>query len=88
MKLEDINKSTWFVDRYVKHVPKHFVATHSKVTDENLTWVYERTYGRFSIVRPNPVQEDDSMLVSTFWLENVYAFEDPKEAVQFELTWA
>jgi hypothetical protein len=28
------------------------------------------------------------MLVSTFWLENVYAFEDPKEAVQFELTWA
>ena len=45
MKLEDINKSTWFVDRYVKHVPKHFVATHSKVTDENLTWVYERTYG-------------------------------------------
>ena len=88
MKLEDVNKSTWFVERYVKHVPKHFVATRSTVTDENLAWVYERTYGRFSIVRPSPLTEDGSMLNTSFWLENIYAFEDPKEAIQFELTWS
>ena len=76
MKIEDINKSTWYKKRCVGYVPRHFIITQTPVTNENLTWLYERTYGRFAFIEHElPVWEEQSL-----------AFEDPKEAVQYELT--
>jgi hypothetical protein len=44
-------------------------------------WILERLTGRFAIVLNN----DGSFLA----LDNLYpAFEDPKEAVFYELTWS
>ena len=86
MNIEDINKSTWFTKRYVEHVPCHFVTASTPVDDENLAWVYQKTHGRFSIVQPTDdrYRNDETY----FYNIKVYAFEDPKEAVQFELTWS
>ena len=83
MKIEDINKSTWFINRYVNHVPCHFVPTRTPVSDENLAWVYQKTFGRFSIIAPAESNNDLS-----FYNIKLYSFEDPKEAVQYELTWS
>jgi hypothetical protein len=54
---------------------------NTPVQDETKMWILERLTGRFAIVLNN----DGSFLAS----DNLYpAFEDPKEAVFYELTWS
>jgi len=84
MKFENINLTTWFAERNIQsHCPPHFTSTRTRLTPEALNWVSEKTYGRYAIVKNSSVET---------WSEafyfNVVAFEDPKEAVQFELTWS
>lgn len=74
--IEDINLYTWFVDRNVNPCPEHFVKSKTELTEESKAWIYEKLTGRFSIGHS-----------SGFFMGLCPAFEDPKEAVFYELTW-
>lgn len=74
-----INLYTWFDARQLDFRPKHFITTRTAVTDESLEWIFEKLQGRFYLE-----QEHDSFLGS----KSYPYFEDPQEAILYELTWA
>lgn len=78
--IEDINLYTWFTDRELDFTPEHFVETTTPISDNSKIWILEKLTGRFSI---GPGQETRA----GFLLDLVPYFEDPKEAVFYELTW-
>ena len=74
---------TWFSDRELTYTPKHFVVTSYPCTSESKQWVLDKFSGRFSIVQVN---NDNSMF--SMLSNGCLAFEDPQEAVFYELKWA
>lgn len=79
--IDDINFYQWFGERELSFVPKHFVISSTPITDESREWIFEKLTGRFALV----FNVDGSY--SVFSGLRV-AFEDPKEAVFYELTWS
>lgn len=79
-----IDPTTWFSERELKHTPKHFVVSKTHLTLESKVWILNKLKGRFSIT----YSEDsiDDLLV--FHTMGNPAFEDPKEAILYELTWS
>lgn len=75
--VDDINLSTWFIDRELDFTPSHFVSSKVPLTDEAKVWILEKLTGRFSI----------SGLSTGFFGSPFPHFEDPKEALFYELTW-
>ena len=73
--IDDINLYTWFMDRDINPCPDHFVKSKTELTDESKIWIYEKLSGRFSIGG------------SVLFTSQCPAFEDPKEAMMYELTW-
>ncbi len=73
--IEDINLYTWFMDRNVNPCPNHFVNSKTELTEDSRAWIHEQLVGRFSIGH------------SGFFMGLCPAFEDPKEAMMYELTW-
>jgi hypothetical protein len=85
MKFKDINLDTWYKNRLLtSQVPKHFTLARTKATKDNMHWVLEKLHGRFAMVAN--VSDNDADFLSYY--QKTFAFEDPKEAVQFELTWS
>jgi len=76
---------TWFSERELSYKPKHFVETKTAITNESKLWIYNNLQGRFCIVK-HSLSQDNSMLVLEYF--GYPAFEDPKEAMLYELTWA
>lgn len=74
----NINLHTWYTERRMSFCPKHFVPVSASIDDEKILWVYEKTTGRFYI------KEVDFLSTNH---EKIY-FEDPKEAILFNLTWS
>lgn len=74
--VDDINLHTWFMDRELDFVPSHFVVSKTPLTEDSKLWILEKLIGRFSIVG-----------TEGFFGSLSPAFEDPKEAVFYELTW-
>ena len=74
--IDDINLYTWFMDRELDYVPCHFTVSKVPVTTESKIWILENLIGRFSF---GP---------STFSVKNYPAFEDPKEALFYDLKWS
>jgi hypothetical protein len=74
--IEDINLHTWFIDRELDFVPSHFVVSKTALTDDSKLWILENLTGRFSITGGEG-----------FFASFAPAFEDPKEALFYELTW-
>jgi len=75
LSIQDINLVEWHSEREVIFSPKHFVHSKAPVTPESLDWIKTNLVGRYTIINaPN----------SSF---RTAAFEDPREAVFFELTW-
>ena len=85
MKYEDINLDTWNTNRLLTdQVPSHFTIVRTPSNKENMHWILEKMHGRFAmVVNVNPNQDD-----FLSYYQKTYAFEDPKEVVQFELTWS
>lgn len=73
-----INLYTWFDARQLDFRPKHFITTKTPVTDESLAWIYESLQGRFYLEESNNFLE----------FHSIPYFEDPQEAVLYELTWS
>ena len=86
MKIENINLDTWYKNRFLKdQIPNHFTITRTPSTTENLEWVLEKLHGRFAVVQNNGNNNETDLNCPPL---TSYTFEDPKEAVQFELTWS
>lgn len=86
-----LDPMTWFGGRIVEMPPKHFVFAPTAITTESKEWVASTLKGRYSIGKP-PVNEDSQHNEGLFFLfllgESHFYFEDPKEAIVYELTWA
>lgn len=78
--IEDINLYTWFSERELKVVPSHFVLAKTKLTTESHYWIVNKLQGRYAIV--------SSTMELSYTNELYPAFEDPKEAVFYELAWS
>ena len=74
---------TWFSERELHYTPKHFIVTSHHCTAESKQWVLDKLSGRFSVTYPT---------ISTSIIELItpscIAFEDPQEAVFYELRWS
>ena len=78
--IENINLETWFTERELLVNPKHFTKTSTPLTTEAKVWILERLHGRFS-----KYTKSSGAFIQ---VDNAYpTFEDPKEAVFYELTW-
>lgn len=73
--MQELNFVTWYTERELFYCPMHFVKAATVVTDESLAWIHEKLYGRFYI-------SDHHMDLSAVY------FEDPQEAVFYELVWS
>ena len=74
--IEDINLNTWFIKRELDFVPKHFAVSSIPITAESRIWIQEKLSGRYTMLLPENI-----------FLGRVPAFEDPKEAMFYALTW-
>jgi len=76
-----INIDTWNKAREVSYCPKHFIPTSTPLTEEAKLWVLERLHGRYFIAL-------NGLRTSIFDNHVIIYFEDPQEAVLYELTWS
>jgi hypothetical protein len=74
--IEDINLHTWFVHRKLNFSPSHFVVSKTPITDESKIWIQEKLSGRYAMGG-----------IENSFLEYAPSFEDPKEAMMYELAW-
>lgn len=80
----------WYNNRQVEFTPKHFIFAKTQLSYESLLWVINKLKGRYSIetTLDNSNKDILSIIPSTYASFGTIAFEDPKEAVLFELTWS
>lgn len=76
-----INYLQWHVKRELEFCPKHFITVKTPINDERYFWIQEKLTGRFCLIK-----NGDGLLL---FLEDYYpSFEDPQEAVLYELTFS
>jgi len=80
--MNELNLMTWFADRKLDYLPKHFIPTNTPIDDAKHLWVLEKCKGRYYI--GNKESTELSFLLHE---DNIF-FEDPQEAVLYELTWS
>lgn len=80
----EIDPQRYFGNREIRGtIPKHFIRSHTYLTDEAYVWVVKKLSGRFS-VSVGDISPSNFSFDST---NNIY-FEDPKEAMIYELRWS
>lgn len=79
----NINLMTWYANREMDYCPKHFVQVNTHITDERHQWILENLKGRYYIGYKTTTNTTPEFLAL---FENTYPyFEDPQEAVIYEL---
>lgn len=73
------------MERELKFMPHHFVVSKTPINTDSKNWIYKNLHGRFCLVESIGDREDDSII--DFWITSFPAFEDPQEAILYELTW-
>jgi hypothetical protein len=81
----ELNPQLWFGTRELEYIPKHFTLAKTALTSESKIWILNKLSGRFSIGNKIDDSSTDFLLVSDTWFP---AFEDPAEAVLYELYWS
>jgi hypothetical protein len=71
--IDDININQWFMERAQTYVPLHFVVSKTMLTVDALQWIIDKLEGRYAVMNIGI---------------GYPAFEDPKEALFYELKWA
>lgn len=79
-----IDPTSWFSERELKYTPKHFIVSNTPLTNESKIWILNKLKGRFSVTFTEDAMDDFLIFHS---MGNP-AFEDPKEAIFYELTWS
>jgi hypothetical protein len=80
----NVNPLKWFSQRELEHVPHHFTKCHTFLeTPEMTAWVLTKLSGRYATAMA-------SKEMGTFLLtqQTVIFFEDPSEAMLYELRWS
>jgi len=80
--MREVNPLVWFGERELNYVPPHFVKATTPLTAESLFWIDSTLTGRYTISLRT---ENSSFVFETH--KHVY-FEDPGEAMLYELRWA
>jgi hypothetical protein len=80
-----LDPTSWFSERQLKHTPGHFTISNTSLSPESKLWILNTLKGRFSIVQKD-IEIDDPLLVVNY-MYGYPAFEDPKEAILYELMW-
>jgi hypothetical protein len=83
--MNDINLMTWFSKRELDYCPKHFVRTNTPLDEERTRWILENLKGRYHITYSRD-QNNDNLLF--LFDDPLPCFEDPQEAVLYELTFS
>ena len=73
---------TWYSDRFLLYTPVHFVSAKTPITNQSVLWIYDKLRGRFSYTS---IASDSQLVFDT---NLIPAFEDPQEAIFYELTWS
>ena len=81
--MKELSPLAWFGTREVDQVPHHFIKTSTPMTDENYIWVVAKLIGRYAIATGI-----DNGISNLFVYIGYIYFEDPKEAMLFELRWS
>lgn len=86
----NIDPVFWHSTRQVEFTPTHFIFAKTQLSYESLLWVINKLKGRYSIETTLDNSSIDvlSTIPSTYSSFGNIAFEDPKEAILFELTWS
>ena len=74
-----IDPVNWFSDREVNFKPPHFVMTNTHITKESKFWILKNLKGRFALIEYDYITRIKKI---------VPAFEDPQEAILYELAWS
>jgi len=74
--IDDLNLSQWFLERELNFMPNHFVRSNTPINAESYAWITEKLVGRFSLISGGTHGA------------SFPAFEDPEEAVFYELKFA
>jgi len=78
----EIDPLSWFGTREVKTtIPKHFTKSSTPMSEESYIWVVKKLAGRFGT-------SVDISNISSIIDDNYFYFEDPKEAMIYELRWS
>lgn len=92
-----INPINWYSTRELEHTPRHFTLSNTPLTKESKIWIMNKLVGRYSIVEYVEPEEADTTNATIFGVFGKTtldfgfgrpAFEDPKEAMFYELTWS
>ena len=76
--INDLNLYQWFTKRELHYAPPHFITSKTPTNPESYRWIREKLTGRYCIVGANGGMFD----------RKFPSFEDPKEALFYELTWS
>lgn len=79
------NPQIWFGERELKHIPPHFVRCNTPSSQESLVWVRTVLEGRFAL---SSAIESNTILLKNPYLSHTIYFEDPAEAMMYELRWS
>ena len=79
--MNELNPITWFGQRELLFVPKHFVRAPTPLHTQALFWVRTKLSGRYSYQN----NCDNSII---FQESLVIYFEDPQEVTMYELRWS
>lgn len=84
----EIDPTTWYTERELKFTPKHFTVTKTPITLESRLWILQHLQGRYSILSQlgELTQYQPMMILGS--MDDIPAFEDPKEAMMYELKWS
>jgi hypothetical protein len=91
--MKELNPCVWFGKRELTSIPKHFIKANTPKTDDSYYWVLINLKGRFGtlILTPdhiNPMLNRAQIIYSDFSSEEYFFFEDPAEAMFYELRWS
>ena len=78
-----IDPYIWFGKRQLNFHPKHFILSNTPLTTASKQWVFDNIKGRFCIVHTDITQ----LFLVDYNLGNI-AFENPKDAMFYELKWS
>jgi folate-dependent tRNA-U54 methylase TrmFO/GidA len=81
--MRDIDPLVWFGTRELKVIPKHFIRATTPATSESIMWVITKLTGRYSVGS----YETIAMVLGANLNQYIF-FEDPAEAMIYELRWA
>jgi hypothetical protein len=77
-----VNPAKWFGTRELTNVPPHFVQANTPLNEKAKLWVVSKLQGRYAIAS---ISDDNDVIPLPY--EYIF-FEDPSEAMIYELRWS